>query len=107
MAVNNLLENAIKYAPPGSPVTVSLSKTQKEVVLRVADLGPGVPDAEKQKIFGKFYRLGNEGTRKTKGTGLGLYLTRKIVTQHLGKIAVKDNQPQGSIFEICLPLVKA
>jgi signal transduction histidine kinase len=105
MAVNNLLENAIKYSPAGTPITVTLHRSEEGLgVLRVADEGHGIPEAEKNKIFQKFYRIGNESTRRSKGTGLGLYLTRKIVTQHKGSIAVKNNTPTGSIFEICLPL---
>lgn len=104
MAVNNLLENAIKYTPADKPVAVTLNKVDNYAVLRIADNGPGIPDAEKTKIFNKFYRVGNEETRKSKGTGLGLYITRKIVGQHRGKLSVKDNEPHGAIFELSLPL---
>ena len=104
MAVSNLLENAIKYSPSGAPVEVSLVDKGGKIVVVVADQGEGIPDQEKAKIFWKFYRLGNENTRKTKGTGLGLYLTEKIVRQHKGKISVRDNEPLGSVFEIVLPL---
>ncbi len=104
LAINNLLENAIKYTPADKPVTVSVTVKGNMAVLQVADNGPGIPDNEKGKIFNKFYRIGSEATRKTKGTGLGLYLTSKIVRQHKGKITVKDNEPSGAIFEICLPL---
>ncbi len=104
MAVNNLIENAVKYTPSQTPLTVTLSKTNSEVIIRVLDQGAGVPDNEKKKIFNKFYRAGNEETRRAKGTGLGLYLTSKIVSQHKGRIIVKDNTPSGSIFEITLPI---
>lgn len=104
MAVNNLLENAIKYTPADKPVHVSIEDKNNHAVLTVADNGPGIPDAEKAKIFNKFYRIGSEETRKAKGTGLGLYLTLKIVKQHRGKITVRDNEPQGAVFEICFPL---
>jgi signal transduction histidine kinase len=104
MAVNNLLENAAKYTPADKPVTVQLVQKNKMALLQVTDEGPGIPDKEKRKIFNKFYRVGNEETRKTKGTGLGLYLTLRIVKQHKGKIVVKDNVPNGAIFEIYLPL---
>lgn len=104
MAINNLLENAIKYTPKDKPVAVSVTEKNGNVALLVADQGPGVPDDEKNKIFNKFYRIGNEETRKSKGTGLGLYLTSKIVKQHKGKIAVRDNEPEGAVFEICFPL---
>ncbi len=105
MAVNNLLENAVKYSPAGAPIAVTLHRDDEGMaVLRVADEGGGVPDTEKSKIFQKFYRVGNEGTRRAKGTGLGLYLTHKIVRQHRGVIQVKNNVPSGSVFELCLPL---
>lgn len=104
MAVNNLLENAVKYTPANKTIHISLSRKDNMAVLRVADEGPGIPDEEKRKIFNKFYRVGSEETRKTKGTGLGLYLTSKIIAQHKGRVGVKDNKPTGVIFEVCLPL---
>lgn len=104
MAINNLLENAVKYTPADKPITVNLINKNNKATLQVMDRGPGIPEKEKNKIFNKFYRVGNEETRKSKGTGLGLYLTAKIIRQHKGKILVKDNEPNGAIFEICLPL---
>lgn len=105
MAINNLLENAVKYTPDDKVISVQLTTGNNIATLQVIDQGVGIPDKEKNKIFNKFYRVGNEETRKTKGTGLGLYLTSRIVQQHRGKITVKDNEPQGSVFEISLPLV--
>lgn len=104
IAINNLLENAVKYTPGDKRVLVTLSTSGKNAVIQVKDQGVGIPDAEKRNIFEKFYRVGNEESRKSRGTGLGLYLTNKIVLQHKGRITVKDNTPSGSIFEICLPL---
>lgn len=104
MAVSNLIENALKYSPPDTVITVKLFSKNNQACLQIMDLGVGIPDNEKHKIFRKFYRLGNENTRKTKGTGLGLYLTQRIVQQHKGKISVKDNKPIGSVFELVLPL---
>lgn len=104
MAVNNLLENAIKYTPSGTPITILVERKNTEVVMQVADLGEGIDEKEKKKIFNKFYRIGNEGTRRSKGTGLGLYLTRRIIRQHQGRISVRDNEPKGSIFEVMLPV---
>ena len=103
MAINNLVENAVKYTPEDKPIQIALKPAQTNVVLSIADQGAGIPDAEKKKIFNKFYRVGNEESRKAKGTGLGLYLTNKIVLQHKGRIAIKDNSPSGSVFEISLP----
>lgn len=103
IALNNLLENAVKYTPADKPITVTLEKAGDRIQLQVKDQGTGIPDAEKKKVFDKFYRVGSEETRKAKGTGLGLYLTCKVITQNRGQIVVKDNQPNGAIFEISLP----
>jgi len=101
LAINNLIENALKYSPKDAPVTVKLSKGgARNVLFQVADRGEGIPDAEKSLIFRKFYRVGNEQTRRTKGTGLGLYLSRTIVRKHRGQLSVADNQPKGSVFSI-------
>lgn len=103
MALHNLLENAVKYTPADARVTLSVFYRQGKAIAEVADEGAGIPDNEKKKIFHKFYRVGDEDTRRTKGTGLGLYLTRRIVRQHKGRITVRNNEPRGTIFQICLP----
>lgn len=100
IVVNNLVDNAIKYSPRDSPIEVLIKKDPPHVVIQVKDNGAGIKQEEKRKIFEKFYRLGNEATRHAKGTGLGLYLTQKIVSSHAGKISVADNKPTGSIFII-------
>ena len=96
----NLFENAVKYSPADSSIMVSLKKQNQKIVLSIADQGSGIPEKEKTNIFRKFYRVGNEETRKTKGTGLGLYIVNYLVKQHDGIISVKNNTPKGSIFEI-------
>ncbi len=98
--VNNLLENAIKYSPRDSIIECRLHTRNNTVQLQVLDQGPGIPDNEKKKVFEKFYRIGNEATRTTKGTGLGLYLCKKIVEEHRGTIRVTDNTPMGSNFTV-------
>jgi len=98
--INNLLENAVKYAPSQSPVTASLKRVNDEVRLQVMDEGPGINEEEKKRIFEKFYRTGSESTRKTQGTGLGLYLCRKIARDHNADITVTNNVPRGSIFAV-------
>lgn len=100
MLVNNLLENALKYSPKNLPIHVSLSFVANKTVLSIADLGQGIADQEKKKVFDKFYRSGSENTRKAQGTGLGLYLCKKIAETHNGYISVTDNQPNGSIFTV-------
>ncbi|MFM1745655.1 MAG: hypothetical protein RLZZ630_1592 [Bacteroidota bacterium] len=101
---NNLIENAEKYAPEGTVISITLTTGQGEAVVVVEDQGPGIPERERSQIFKKFYRIGNEDTRKTKGTGLGLYIAQHIVSLHGGKIAVKSGAPTGAQFEIRLPL---
>jgi signal transduction histidine kinase len=98
--INNLLENAIKYAPGQSAIRTVLRQTEKGILLSVADQGPGIPDSEKSKVFDRFYRIGNEQTRTTKGTGLGLYLCQRIAKDHRGRIEITDNTPQGTIFNV-------
>ena len=100
LLLNNLIENALKYSPPGSSIIAELKKEGEKIALRIKDQGRGIATEEREKIFRKFYRTGNEETRNTKGTGLGLYLARHIVRNHNGKITVRDNEPQGSIFEV-------
>lgn len=96
--VSNLLENAIKYAPKEAAVTLRLGKEKEIIKLEVQDKGPGVPDGEKKKIFQKFYRIGNEAIRKTPGSGLGLFLCKKIAHDHNADITVTNNPPVGSNF---------
>lgn len=100
--LTNLYENAIKYSPNVPQITCILKKYEHKILLQIADEGSGVSEAEKQLIFDKFYRIGNEETRKNKGTGLGLYIVKKLVLAHQGTIEVKKNSPKGSIFEIVL-----
>ncbi|MBL7923490.1 MAG: two-component sensor histidine kinase [Bacteroidia bacterium] len=102
----NLLENAEKYSPEGTLIEIGLSRGQDEAIITVRDQGYGIPESERQRIFEKFYRVGNEDTRKSKGTGLGLFIVQHIVTLHKGSIQVRANHPAGSVFEIRLPAEK-
>ena len=100
MAINNLIDNALKYSPKESVITIVLRPQQKQVSLMIIDEGKGIDLIEKKKIFEKFYRIGNKATKEAKGTGLGLYLTRKIALQHGASIFVVDNTPTGSNFTL-------
>ena len=100
MLINNLLENAIKYSPKESPIIAVLKKIDTKIQLQIIDEGPGISNEEKKKIFTKFYRIGNESTRKTQGTGLGLYLCKKIARDHKADISVTDNPPHGCNFTV-------
>jgi signal transduction histidine kinase len=100
----NLLENAMKYSDSRPEVQLRLGTSGDKFNLEISDLGVGISPQERKKIFEKFYRIGNEDQRKTKGTGLGLYIVDQIIRAHQGSIAVSSNQPKGTKFNILLPL---
>ena len=99
----NLIDNAFQYSMPDPKVLIKTSNQNQHIQIEVRDNGSGIASEEKKNIFDKFYRIGNEETRKTKGTGLGLYLSAEIMKMHNGKISVADNKPNGSIFSLLIP----
>jgi len=101
--ISNLIENGIKYSKETAKINVHLKQVKKKIIIQIQDQGIGISNEEKKKIFEKFYRVGNEDTRQTKGTGLGLYIVDQIIKAHQGSITVGDNSPEGSIFTISLP----
>ncbi len=102
----NLLENAAKYSQPNPVIHTALQRGGKgELVWEVSDNGMGIPGREKRRVFTKFYRIGNEDTRTTKGTGLGLFIVKQLVEKHGGQLELLDNEPQGTIFRVYLPTV--
>jgi two-component system, OmpR family, sensor histidine kinase CiaH len=101
--ISNLLDNAIKYTDETAKIKLGMHRENTFISIYVADTGPGIPAEEKDKIFEKFYRMGSEKNRTTKGTGLGLYLCRKIVDGLRGKIWVEDNFPNGAVFKVQIP----
>ncbi|MFM2363162.1 MAG: hypothetical protein RLZZ316_2064 [Bacteroidota bacterium] len=98
--INNLLENAVKYSAKNTVIHFSLRQLGNTIQLQVADNGIGLSKEEHTKVFDRFYRVGNEQVRNTKGTGLGLYLCKKIASDHNGDIQVTENNPVGSIFTV-------
>lgn len=101
--LGNLLDNAAKFSPPGSPIDVSCAVVGKEAQVRVADRGVGVPDDERDRIFAPFYRTTR--TREIAGTGLGLHISRRIAEQHHGRLWLEPSSGTGSIFVLALPLI--
>lgn len=98
----NLIENAAKYSPKNTVIRVSLEKKDRNCLLKIKDEGAGIPTGEEEKIFRKFYRIGNEETRSSRGTGLGLYLVKELVEKHEGMIIVRNNEEKGCTFELSL-----
>ena len=100
----NLLENASKYASSSTSIKLESDWTGNEVLIRIADRGPGIPSGEREKIFQHFYRLDRDRKSHTQGSGLGLAICQGIVQAHGGRIWVEDRPGGGSIFCIALPL---
>jgi two-component system, OmpR family, sensor histidine kinase SenX3 len=105
--VRNLLENAFKYSPDGGVIEIILLQRGHLAQLEVTDQGIGIPPAELERIFGRFYRVGNEDTRRAAGTGLGLYLVREIAESFGGKAtAASAGEGKGATFTVTVPLLK-
>jgi two-component system sensor histidine kinase KdpD len=100
----NLLENACKYTPPASSIRVEATCPGSQVLVAVADRGPGIPQGEREKIFQHFYRLDRDRKARTQGSGVGLAICRGIVEAHGGRIWVEDRPGGGSVFRIALPV---
>ncbi len=99
-----LLDNAIKYSPHGSPIRVSAESTGAEIIISVADSGCGIPESDQQRIFEKYYRCHENGS-KIPGTGLGLPSAKSILEAHGGEIWVQSAPGAGSVFRISLPVI--
>lgn len=101
----NLIENAAKYSQPNPVIGVTVRLgSSKEIICSISDNGLGIPDELKGKVWDRFYRIGSEDTRETKGTGLGLYIVKQLVERHQGAIEIQDNDPKGSTFVLSLPV---
>ncbi len=99
----NIVDNAIKYTPPGSHIAIRTWKEGSNAMVSIADNGPGIPDEMKSHIFDMFYSGANKVADSRRSLGLGLSLCKSIVNAHGGRIQVSDNQPQGTVFTISLP----
>lgn len=103
LVMDNLLGNAIKYSPMGKPIRVDLHKRGTEVEVSVTDEGIGIAAQHLPKVFDKFYRVEGGYSRRTPGSGLGLYICRSIVEAHGGRIWAESVPGQGSTFTFALP----
>lgn len=98
-----LLDNAMKYSPEQTQITLRAAKVKTHLVLEVRDEGFGISDEDKQKIFDRFFRVDKARSRSHGGLGLGLSLALAIVRQHGGSIKVLDNKPRGTVMYVKLP----
>lgn len=101
--ITNLVENAIKYSAKEDSITIRVETKNKELIIDCIDQGSGIPDVEKKEVLNKFYRIGNEEFRTTDGSGLGLFIVKKIIDAHKGSFDILDNKPKGTIMRIHLP----
>ena len=102
-AVYNLLDNAVKYSEPGSPVHLRCATNGDWVELAVQDHGIGIPSRDYERIFERFYRVDRARSRDTGGTGLGLAIVRHVATNHGGRVSVTSREGEGSVFQLRLP----
>ena len=102
--ITNLVDNALKYTPENTSVSLSVAKQGGMAEINIADTGHGISDTEKQKIFDKFYCGEHKIADNRRSLGLGLYLCKAIVEAHGGTIRVTDNHPHGAVFSFSLPL---
>ena len=100
-ALFNILDNAVKYSPEGSAVTVGVKRFEMFVCISVSDNGIGIAEEELPRIFGRFYRGRN--VREQNGVGIGLYLSRRIIEGQGGYITAESSPDKGSVFSIFLP----
>jgi len=105
-AINNLLDNAVKFSPDKKEIAVHLSKDEENIILEVKDFGIGIPPDEWDKIFDKFYQGKNALKQTVKGTGLGLTLVKHTVDAHGGRVSVKSKVGEGSRFSLIFPIAR-
>jgi len=104
--LTNLIENAVRYTPKDSPIEVSAHSNGTQVVISVADRGPGIPPADLERVFDKFYRVldGKPNTGHPSGSGLGLAVSKGLVEAHAGRIWAEPREGGGVVFSVALPL---
>jgi two-component system sensor histidine kinase KdpD len=103
-ALANVLENALRLSPPGEPVSVRVTATRKEVLIRVTDRGPGIPEEERERVFEPFHRV--TGRPDEPGAGLGLAIARGFTEANGGRMWLESREGQGASFVLALPLVE-
>ncbi len=102
--LDNLVDNAVKYSPPGTKITITASKLNQEALVIVTDQGPGIPEGELKNIFERMYRIEQRPYTGADGVGLGLYICEQLVKAHGGHIWAESEQGKGSSFKFTLPL---
>ena len=103
----NVVNNAVKYTPPGSEIVIRVQRQEDFIKFEIADNGNGIPDEAKPHVFDMFYTANTAVTDSRRGVGLGLALCRAIVQAHGGTISLRDNVPHGAVFTFTLPVERS
>jgi signal transduction histidine kinase len=104
--LDNLVSNAIKFTPSGGSVVVAVAPRDGFACIEVSDTGIGIPEAERERLFERFFRSQTALERQIQGTGLGLYISKAIVESHGGRIGVQSREGEGTTFVVELPTVQ-
>jgi signal transduction histidine kinase len=104
--LNNILENAIKYAPNGGQITVACEVENDFVIVSISDQGEGIPQDLLERVFDRFFQVDGAATRKTGGSGLGLAIAKGIIEAHGGSIWAESEPARGATFRFALPIAK-
>jgi PAS domain S-box-containing protein len=106
LAFQNLLDNAVRYTPPGGEVIVSLTQDKEETIVSIKDTGVGIPEDQQKRVFSKFFRGANVIRMETEGSGLGLFISKNIIEAHGGQVWFKSKERKGTTFYFSLPIKK-
>jgi len=104
LVVQNLIDNAVKFTPPGGKVTVNLTSDGVDVDFSVTDSGVGIPTTQQNRIFSKFFRADNVVRMQTDGSGLGLFIVKNVIDNHHGRVWFESTEGKGTTFTFSLPI---
>ena len=104
LAIQNIVDNAVKYTPVGGKVNISFNDGQNEIEIKIQDSGIGIPKYQKDKLFSKFFRGSNAKKIESSGSGLGLFIAKHIIEAHNGKISFISEENKGTTFTVALPI---
>jgi len=104
--IDNLIDNAVKYSKGAEKIIVKSESNGLFITMFIIDFGIGIKTEDKKKVLNKFYRIGDEDVRETKGTGLGLFIVKEIAIAHKANLKIEDNDPRGTIFKLEFPILK-
>jgi len=102
----NLIDNAVKYSEPGDTVTIKAMKVNTMIQILIQDTGIGIPAVEQEEIFQRFFRAENAVRKITEGSGVGLYIVKKVVEDHNGRIWFESGENEGTTFHVSIPVVR-